>query len=548
MWVKRGEYRSVSEYIAATTNNSVAELRNPEPGSPLDICGMAEAAALIRKEIDQMSKVTIIGDYDSDGLNATAILVRLFRYLGVEPKTVIPRRISDGYGLSANIVNGIDGGLVITIDNGIVAVNEVQMLKDKGCRVIVIDHHLPGDQLPPADVLVDPHIDPSRNKFCGYCGAGLGYLLAMLILESEDPAGMMVPLRQNITVHAAIATVTDVMPMLGPNRRIVMDGLAILNGDMRCLSPGLIVLRNCTGTERYTESDLGFTLGPLINATARLYDRGGESVLKALICDSAEEARGYVAKMVQINDRRKELTKQYVSRIEQKIQAEGLAEVSPIVVVDDGIPEGLIGLVAGNLVNKYGTATFVLSRAKDMPGLLKGSGRANTEAGEDLTSVLDAIRPLCAKCGGHAGAAGLSLYEADLPRISQIMRESFTAAKADVRRYYDLEIAEADIPQVYQELMSFAPFGPGLPEPVILVRGYHTVERFGSHYRVIGKMRDSIRINGIQSDIFGYQMAAQYTQIGCPGVFDIVGTVAGNTYNGRTTIQIRPLDLLPVVA
>lgn len=548
VWVKKGDYTSVTEYLTGMTHQTVAELRNPAPGAPLDVDGMAEAAVLIRDEIERRSCITIVGDYDSDGLNAAAILVRLFRHLGVEPAAIIPRRISDGYGLSHNIVERIGDGLVITIDNGIAAVDEIQALKDRGCRVIVIDHHLPGDRLPPADVLIDPHVAPEKNKFHDYCGAGLGYLLASLILSNEDPNRTALSLRQSIAVHAAIATITDVVPVIGPNRRIVMDGLAILNGGMRDLSPGLASLCRCTGLERYTEGDLGFTLGPLINATARLYDRGGESVLKALVCESVAEARQYAAKMIQINEKRKMLTSHYVGQLEAEIEAKGLSAATPIVVVGDDIPEGLIGLAAGVLLRKYKKSIFVFSRGKGGDGLLKGSGRANTDMGEDLSPVLDAIRTLCVRCGGHAGAAGLTVRESDLPAISQAMQAAFTPAKADVAQYYDLEVSEADIPRVFQELESFAPYGNGCPAPVVLVRGYHAVERFGSHFRVIGKTRDSIRVNGTQSDIFGYQMGPQYAGLGFPYTFDVIGTIGSNTYNGRTTIQIRPVDFRPAAA
>lgn len=546
-WVKRGNYSTVTEYLVGTTKESVDMLRRPAFGLPTGIAGIPEAAALVWKEIDARSHITIVGDYDSDGLNATAILVRLFRYLGVEPDTVIPRRISDGYGLSSSIVDRIKDGLVITIDNGIAAIDEIKTLKEKGCRVIVMDHHLPGSELPPADILVDPQVDPEKNQFHGYCGAGLGYLLAVLMLRSADPDKRAVSLRQSIAVHAALATITDAMPVIGPNRRIVKDGLAILNGGMRNLSPGLAALCSCTGIERYTEDSFGFTIGPIINATARLYNRGGESVLKALVCDSAEDARAYAAKMIHINEKRKELTAQYVGQLRAEVDEKGLAATTPIVVVGNDIPEGLIGLVAGALKNEYKKPVFVFSHERGEAGLLRGSGRANTDMGEDLAPILEAIRPLCVRCGGHSGAAGLTVREVDILAISRAMQAAFTPAQAEGVQYYDLEIGEADIPQVFQELESFAPYGNGCPAPVVLIRGYHSVQRFGSHYRLIGKEKDSVRVNGVQSDIFGYQMAGLYADLGYPDSFDVIGTIGGNTYNGRTTIQVRPVDFRTVV-
>lgn len=177
-WVKRGNYSTVTEYLVGTTKESVDMLRRPEFGSPTGIAGILEAAALVWKEISARSHITIVGDYDSDGLNATAILVRLFRYLGVEPGAVIPRRMTDGYGLSSSIVDRITDGLVITIDNGIAAVEEIKALKEKGCRIIVMDHHLPDSELPPADILVEPML--SRRKISSTDTAARGSAISWL--------------------------------------------------------------------------------------------------------------------------------------------------------------------------------------------------------------------------------------------------------------------------------------------------------------------------------------------------------------------------------
>lgn len=547
-WEKRGNCNSVEEYLLATTGETKTALHDPAAGDPRKVAGMREAAKMVTEAIDAGTPITIVGDYDSDGMNATAILVRLFRYFGVEPKTIIPRRFSDGYGLSQGLVDMIPKGLVITIDNGITAVYEIAQLREKGCSVIVMDHHLPGPELPPADVLVDPKVCPEKNEFDGYCGAGLGYLLAMLLLEG-DHTRKAEALRRNITVHAAIATVTDVMPLLGPNRRLVMDGLSILNGDMRGISPGLAALRNSCKSEHFDESSLGFNLGPMLNATARLYDRGGTSVLKALACDDPIEAKVYADKMVQINEKRKRLTALHLGSVKRIIRAEKEGLAAPLIVVGDQIPEGLIGILAGNLLAEYGIATFVLTEQKENPDILKGSARANTKAGEDITPLLDAIRPLCISCGGHSGAAGISLYKKDLPKVKQVMREAMAGTSTSVANTleYDLEITDQDIPRVYQEVSAFAPYGEGCPAPVFLIKGYQTEERFGSHYRCIGQAGDSVRINGRQSDVFGYQMAKQYSELGCPRRLDILGTIASNTYQGRTTIQIRPLDFRPAV-
>ena len=280
MFVKRREnINTVSDVVSANVGMPVEtfckEVRDPF------IFGLKEAVDLTNRYLEKHPKgpVTIVGDYDSDGINATAIMFWAFMRKGVAPKLRLPHRFSEGYGLSAKIIDEIDSGLLITVDNGIAAASAVKKAKDKGLTVIVTDHHLPPVDsngnliLPEADVIVDPHVYPEKSEFEDYCGAALAYRFARALLPDMK--------LKDLLVLASIATVTDVMPLIGANRTLVRDGLQLIN--KRHVVPGLnVLLQKLELDDHIDEGDYGFKIGPTFNASGRLYDNGAEKVLGVL--------------------------------------------------------------------------------------------------------------------------------------------------------------------------------------------------------------------------------------------------------------------------
>lgn len=543
-WVKRGKATTLRGIIEENSGVKLEDLQNPQMEDPRKIKGLYEAAEIVVDGIKSKAPFTIVGDYDSDGLNASAILVRLLQYYSVTPYVVIPRRMSDGYGLSDHIVEKVQPGIVVTIDNGITAIDQVRALKDKGCTVVIMDHHLPSEELPPADVIVDPHVDEQANGFLDYCGAGLGLQLARLMLEQDKSrAGEM--LLNALTTHAAIATITDVMPLVGPNRRIVMDGLEHINNPgIIGGNPGLAALRLATRAERIDEGTIGFQIGPLINAPARLYDGGGKSVLKALVCNNSNDANSYASRMVDINTKRKELVKQHLLRAAAQIQAQHeLDQGNPLVLCMKDVPEGLIGIIAGHLAQTYKRSTFVLTNTES--GGYKGSGRAYGK--DDLAEMVDGVRHLTEACGGHTGAAGLTVRAENLAQMTALLHEAGNSDPnwGQVKEYYDLEIAASDIHGIAEAQKQFAPFGEGNRKPVFLLRGVTPTGVPGSHYRYIGDKHDTVKFTCGGFDILGFGLADQYEAMGCPQTFDILCTIGENTFNGRTTIQAEMVDFRP---
>lgn len=539
-WKRRGNFSSVEEFLAGNGLDPKA-LISPTRTFPAAIAGMVQAAETISGYIrnDRSAPVYIIGDYDADGVTATAILTLLLRYFGAEPTTIIPKRFTDGYGISCSIIDGIQNSLIITVDNGIVALEPIKAAKQAGNTVIVLDHHLPGAELPEADVLVDPHIDPSQNGFVDYCGAGLAFKLAEFMLR-EEPIVKCRQLFNDIIVLAALGTIADVMPLVGDNRCIVKDGLKIMNARERePLSAGIKALLSLVGSE-VDEDTIKFKLGPMLNAPGRLYNAGSTSTLKALLCDDLKLSAEYAEKINMINERRKDLSAQWLD-IAAKAGETQQIKKNLLVVLCKEMPEGLTGLVAGKLAEQFQCPTFVFAEAKETPGLVKGSGRSF--GGVDISVMLPVIKDITVAAGGHAGAAGISVMEEHFTemyaRMQAIMDEQ-PEPEQDETVYYDLVLDPHKAKETLEALKRYAPFGEGVPKPVFMYQGFRCTEnRYGEYFRMLGNQSQHLKLHGRDMDAIGFQLSDVYSEEGKPVCVDLAGMIGENTYNGCTSLQFE---------
>ena len=304
LYVKRNDFKSIKEVVEYNTGMSAEEFTVDVRDGFIKNLDNAVKFAKEFLKTNSTSKITIVGDYDCDGIMATGIMAIAFRLYGVEVETRLPKRFSEGYGLSEKIIDEIDEGLIITVDNGIAAVKAIEKAKKKGLSVIIIDHHLPlsytidGNKkiiLPDADVIVDPAAE-DESDFSNYCGAALAYHFARKLLPDMK--------LKNLLVLASIATVADVMPLVGPNRTMVKDGLKYINQGVSV--PGLKALLENIELTNVQESDYGFKLGPLFNAPSRMYDNGADKAL-ALISSDYDNPRikHRAAFLVKTNELRK---------------------------------------------------------------------------------------------------------------------------------------------------------------------------------------------------------------------------------------------------
>lgn len=537
-WKKRGDYRSVLEAITGLSGAAPEELIHPTRVDPSQIENLPQAAQVIRDCLDKQMPVVILGDYDADGVTSTAILVKLFRHLGAEPRTIIPRRFTDGYGISEALIQDIRDSLLITVDNGIAGLEPIALAKEAGNVVIVIDHHLPLAQLPPADIIVDPHVHPERNGYEHYCGAGLAYKLAEYLCAGEANEAKK-GLFFDLLVLACIGTLADVMPLTGDNRYLIMAGLRVINqeGWFRQLSSGIQALLDLS-PRPYDEETIKFQTGPILNATGRLYNAGSSSVLKALLSTDPREAAGFAEKMRQINETRKKLVTQW------QAAAQNAAEETPdqpiLTVCCPGMPEGIVGIVAGKLSDQYRRPAFVFSDIASEPGLLRGSGR--TYGDFDLTPLLQAMEPHVERMGGHAGAAGITVRQDQYPAlvlaVGQYAQENPLPPPEDAL-YYDLELSEADLPQALAVLKAHAPYGPGAEKPVLVLRNYRPTPKGAMAYRFMGRRNEHLKLFGQVADAVGFGLSEEYAALGSPAAVDLLGSIGENTFNGKTTLQFQ---------
>jgi len=529
VFIKRDNLTTIAEVVERNTGIPTEEFLNPK--SEPYVKNLAEMAAFIRQyhEDHPTDTVTIVGDYDSDGINATMILLNSFRGLGFENvKTRLPHRFSEGYGLKDNIIDEIDSGLLVTVDNGIAAHSAIKKAKEKGLTVLVVDHHLPpvdadGNYvLPEADMILDPHID-KESEFSDYCGAGLAFRLAKLLFPERHLYPQL--------VQAALATVTDVMPLTGDNRNLVKEGLVCIN--KRRVVPGMkVLLDKLQMDDHITEGDFGFKIGPTFNASGRLYDNGAERVLDLLKCGREDISITFKADaLIKTNERRKELVKEAMKTAEEIYDGN-----RPIVLYHPSFGEGLIGIIAGQMAEKYHCPAIVFTDA-GKEGVLKGSGRSIPEI--NLKTALDRMQDEMLGYGGHAGAAGLSIAKANIMAFTLAFAQAcgnIPAKPVDV--YYDLVLESmADLQDIIRELAKFAPFGEGNPMPVFLIRGAD----LSGEYKVLGD-GSHFMVKGEPMSFMGFDLTEKYEKAGKPQKVNCVGYVRDSWFRGKQSFKFEMLD------
>lgn len=532
MFIKRDNAATVADVVTRNTGMAAEDFIKEE--KMLYIHNLSKASQFIKNYIyeNPNCEVSIVGDYDADGINGTAILYWAFRALGVKPYLRLPHRFTEGFGLNLTIIDEIDSGLLITVDNGVAAYDAIKKAKDKGLAVVVVDHHLaPVDEngnqkLPPADIIIDPSIE-EISDFHSYCGGALAYRLAKEMLPDKK-------LRE-LEVLASIATVTDVMPLVRENRAIVRAGLDHINNGY--MLPGLKALtQELRLNSPIVEDAYGFNIGPCFNASGRLYDDGAERVLSLLVAGKIRpETMQQAQSIIRTNEKRKDIVRE-----DMKIALAKVTDTRPIVVFHDGFLEGIIGIIAGRLTEDYNCPSVVFTRGHT-EGMLKGSGRSIE--GYNLKSILDKVaeKGLLAKYGGHAGAAGLSIWEKDLEAFTEAFIEAtgeLPVKTDDV--YYDLELDFDTLDETMEELNKYAPYGEGNARPV-----FHLTYECDGVGKKIGDL-SHFMIKDSYMSIMGFGLAEKWEDLGQPTKLDMVGYISESMWNGKVSRKFELVDFEPV--
>lgn len=486
--VKRGlfDWDAMNRYL-------FPEKEEPYPASGMK--GMSQAVAILEQKIQDEKKIKVIGDYDVDGVMATYILYHGITLLGGEAGYRIPHRVQDGYGMREYMAQeayeeGYD--TIVTCDNGISAVEAVNRAKELGMTIIVTDHHevpkIDGkESLPLADVVVDPKQEACSYPFSELCGAGIAYKLMKELFERFGRKDA----EEELLLYAAVATVCDVVPLLDENRLITKKGLLYLN---RREQVGMKALLEASALDREINSfDLGFRIGPCINAAGRLED--AVKGLELLLETNPSQAQKRAAELVALNEERKEYTMQATNRAIEVIEQKQYLKQPVLVVYIEDCHESVAGIVAGRIREKYYRPTLIITKSKNG---LKGSARSIP--GYHMQGELSRCRNLLTEYGGHAMAAGFSLAEENLAPLRQQLNENCTLREDELieKIYFDREVALAEMTEeVVRQLEYLEPFGEKNEQPIFAKRevGIVSVNFCGKENRIARlQLKDGMRI------------------------------------------------------
>jgi single-stranded-DNA-specific exonuclease len=385
---------------------------------PLGRLGLDAAVARLEMALDHQEKIVVVGDYDCDGATSTALLISTFRALGATAEYLLPNRFTQGYGLSpalAEIAAGRGAAIIVTVDNGIAAIAGVQRAQELGLDVIVTDHHLPGPLLPPTPYIINPNQVNCDFPSKALAGVGVSFYLASALWRQRALSGKADPqdvLPQRLLDLVALGTVADVVALDPNNRRLVAAGLRQIRS---CKArPGIQALLEVAGIapQRVTERDLGFSLGPRINAAGRLEDM--HIGVEMLLAPTIDDALPYAQRLDSLNRERREIEHQRLEDTVATLESQGDWESQPaIVVFDPDGHEGVVGLVAGRLRERFHRPALVFAPGEDGKSW-KGSARSVPGVHiRDLLAQVDAEHPaLIDRFGGHAMAVSGHQYGA----------------------------------------------------------------------------------------------------------------------------------------
>lgn len=508
---------------------------------------MDRAVDILKEKIEEGKKIRVIGDYDIDGVNATYILQQGLAGLGADVDTDIPDRIKDGYGLNQMLIDRAledDVDTIITCDNGIAAMNEIAYGKENGMTIVVTDHHeVPyleenGEKkylLPPADAVVDPHRADCGYPFKGLCGAAVAYKLVEVLYRVSGKSEQEVEhLQESLMENVAIATIGDVMDLVGENRVFVKKGLELLKTTK---NEGLHALMQCTGVDiaNLNTYHVGFVIGPCINAGGRLDT--AKRALELLNASNRREAVTLAADLKELNDSRKEMTEEGVEEAVRQIESSSWKDDQVLVVYLPECHESIAGIIAGRIKERYYRPTFVLTRGESG---VKGSGRS-IEA-YDMFAEMSRCRELFTKFGGHKLAAGLSLEEEKVEVFRKRINELADLTEEDLQMKVSIDM-RLPFPYINEELIHelkiLEPFGKGNGKPLFAESKLRVIQP-----RIFGKNRNVLKCR--LEDQQGNQMEAVYfgevedclRQMEKKQIMSFTYYPSINEYMGRRTIQL----------
>jgi single-stranded-DNA-specific exonuclease len=511
-----------------------------------------QAVELLHDALRCGRRITVYGDYDADGMTATAILLLCFRALGAEVDFYVPHRMEEGYGLNQEALQTLaqrGADVVVTVDCGIASVAEAEAAQRLGLTLIVTDHHQYGDRLPPAAALVHPALPGSDYPFVGLCGAGVAFKLAWALCQRVSGSTRVSERLRHFLLQAvglaAIGAVADVVPLIDENRILVRHGLNCLRSTPTVGIAALLREAKLQDKAFLEGEDLAFAVGPRLNAAGRLGQ--AEIGVELLTTDSPQRAEKLARYLEELNAQRQSLERSISRSAEKQVRDSFDPRQDPaLVLADHEWHPGVIGIVAGRLAEKHHLPVVVI--AKDPLGIKPAVGSARSIVGLDLNATLGICREHLVSHGGHAAAAGLKVAEARIPAF----RTAFCAAVQQElggraptpELHIDAETALHCLTrQTVQQIESLAPFGHGNARPMLCasrVRLAAPPRRMGGAGRHLSLMLDQQGVQ-IRAVAFGggdWEEALNAVE----GEMSIAFRPVLNRYQGRVSVEIHLAD------
>lgn len=502
---------------------NINDLQSPDNLHHIDIFKQR-----IEQSIEENERVIVYGDYDADGVTSTTILVKTLRTLGVNSEYYIPNRFTEGYGMNEQAIELFaeeNVGLIITVDTGIADVEEVNYANDLGIDVIITDHHEVQDAVPEAYAIIHPSLSPDYD-FKPLAGVGVVWQIAHYLLG--EAAYDMLDL-------VAIGTVADLVPLLGENRILVAEGLKrISNTPLIGLQK---LLDQCNIKEEVSERDIGFMIGPRLNAVGRL--ENASLAVKLLLTTDEEEAIEIAEEIEALNTERQSIVQTIVKEADARVDEAD----SFIVLADENWHEGVLGIAASRLVNTYQRPVMLLT---SKAGAEEWKGSARSVAGFNLFNACMQIKDLFTNFGGHSQAAGMSLPKENLRSITDFLNEQMNTNYSGIIGERELVIDHTiTIDQMTEELVydlrKFAPFGMENEKPLFLLEATPTqVRRLGQDQK---HLKLQFRREHGFVEAIGFQFGNLAPYIATNSMVSLVGELQLNEWNGKITVQMNLQDI-----
>ena len=556
-WLRKGAYNTVKELVQANTGMSANDLAYDARSYYYP--GIKEAAELFMDHIRHGSKILVWCDYDTDGVDCKFImsytLARPMKIRNIE--IICPGRYSDGYGIKPSIVEQFAGtDLLVLCDNGIAAIEAVDLAREMGMDVIILDHHDPrvieGQVvMPNANVIVDPHLtggyimDGTGNQigeFRDLCGAGITWYFTHEVRSMCDWMSdkQRWYLDQIAYIGATFGTVGDVVDLKDDNRRIVKQGITNLNKGMG--TSGIRQLMYKLYLNNVSSMDIGFLISPIINASGRLEDTGANRIAALLCTDANDEGAKKalyveVDRAIDVNKKRKAMTKESVERVVENYEANGGNDPF-IVCYDEYTVSGIVGLVASELVNRYHRPALVFAPSGKDDGVIKGSGRSVEGIG--IKGLLDQVQQYLTTYGGHPMACGASLLIDNLDAFGDAVNAITPVLDTSDAIMYDLECAYTEAATKLAEQEQFEPYGAGNPQPVYRINGVELCEP-----EYMGGNSQHVKFQTKDADILWFDGRKAYEDLGSPKMVDMLVTMSYHEFKDQVTVQMQVIDMKP---